>query len=169
MLTFRSRNKQGLCFSRLKISKRLGFNCHTAAALNRPRVRRKHADVVKWGRSTLGERTICDTEHRRRTRRVEQLKTRINDYGNVVHWQRIAKHRNLCQRIGTNGAGPPKPRVKELHSERGWRQAELAERLEVSHQTVNSIETDKYDPSLPLAFKIAGLLSQSIESIFEDR
>jgi putative transcriptional regulator len=61
-----------------------------------------------------------------------------------------------------------KNRVKELRAERGWSQAELAERLNVSRQTVNSIETDKYDPSLPLAFKIARLFGQSIESIFDD-
>jgi putative transcriptional regulator len=62
-----------------------------------------------------------------------------------------------------------KNRLKELRAERGWRQSELAERLDVSRQTVNSIETGKYDPSLPLAFKIARLFGQSIEAIFEDR
>jgi putative transcriptional regulator len=62
-----------------------------------------------------------------------------------------------------------KNRLKELRAERGWSQAELAERLDVSRQTVNSIETDKYDPSLPLAFKIAHLFGQSIEAIFEDQ
>jgi putative transcriptional regulator len=62
-----------------------------------------------------------------------------------------------------------KNRLKELRAERGWSQAELAERLDVSRQTVNSIETDKYDPSLPLAFKIARLFGQSIEAIFEDQ
>jgi putative transcriptional regulator len=62
-----------------------------------------------------------------------------------------------------------KNRLKELRAEREWSQAELAERLDVSRQTVNSIETGKYDPSLPLAFKIARLFRQSIEAIFEDR
>ena len=62
-----------------------------------------------------------------------------------------------------------KNRLKELRAERGWSQAELAERLDVSRQTVNSIETGKYDPSLPLAFKIARLFGQSIEAIFEDQ
>ena len=62
-----------------------------------------------------------------------------------------------------------KNRLKALRAERGWSQAELAERLDVSRQTVNSIETDKYDPSLPLAFKIARLFGQSIEAIFEDQ
>jgi putative transcriptional regulator len=62
-----------------------------------------------------------------------------------------------------------KNRLKELRAERGWSQAELAERLDVSRQTINSIETDKYDPSLPLAFKIARLFGQSIEVIFEDQ
>jgi putative transcriptional regulator len=58
-------------------------------------------------------------------------------------------------------------RVRELRGEREWSQADLAERLEVSRQTVNAIETGKYDPSLPLAFKIAKLFGQAIESIFE--
>jgi putative transcriptional regulator len=62
-----------------------------------------------------------------------------------------------------------KNRLKELRAEREWSQAELAERLDVSRQTVNSIETGKYDPSLPLAFKIARIFGQSIEAIFEDR
>ena len=58
-------------------------------------------------------------------------------------------------------------RVRELRGERGWSQADLAERLDVSRQTVNAIETGKYDPSLPLAFKMARLFGLSIESIFE--
>jgi len=58
-------------------------------------------------------------------------------------------------------------RLRELRSDRGWSQADLAERLDVSRQTVNAIETGKYDPSLPLAFKIARLFELSIESIFE--
>ena len=57
--------------------------------------------------------------------------------------------------------------VRELRAERHWSQAELAERLGVSRQTVNAIETEKYDPSLPLAFKIAKLFKLSIEKIFE--
>ncbi|MEO8809923.1 MAG: helix-turn-helix transcriptional regulator [Rhodanobacter sp.] len=57
-------------------------------------------------------------------------------------------------------------RVRELRGEQGWSQADLAERLDVSRQTVNAIETGKYDPSLPLAFKIARLFGQSIETIF---
>jgi len=57
-------------------------------------------------------------------------------------------------------------RVRELRERRGWSQGELAEQLEVSRQTVNAIETGKYDPSLPLAFRIARLFGQSIEKIF---
>lgn len=57
--------------------------------------------------------------------------------------------------------------VRELRNDRGWSQADLAERLDVSRQTVNAIETGKYDPSLPLAFRIARLFGRSIESIFE--
>lgn len=57
--------------------------------------------------------------------------------------------------------------VRSLREQRGWSQGELAERLDVSRQTVNAIETNKYDPSLPLAFRIARLFRLSIESIFE--
>ena len=56
--------------------------------------------------------------------------------------------------------------VRELRGGQGWSQADLAERLEVSRQTINAIETGKYDPSLPLAFKIAKLFGRPIESIF---
>jgi putative transcriptional regulator len=58
-------------------------------------------------------------------------------------------------------------RVRELRSERGWSQGELGEQLGVSRQTVNAIETGKYDPSLPLAFKIADLFELAIEDVFE--
>lgn len=54
-----------------------------------------------------------------------------------------------------------------LRAERGWSQGDLAERLEVSRQTINALERGKYDPSLPLAFKIAKLFDRSIESIFD--
>jgi putative transcriptional regulator len=60
-----------------------------------------------------------------------------------------------------------KNRLKVLRAERDWSQAHLAELLDVSRQTVNAIETGKYDPSLPLAFSIAHLFGQSIEQIFE--
>ena len=59
-------------------------------------------------------------------------------------------------------------RLRVLRAERGWTQAELAGHLDVSRQAVNAIETGKYDPSLPLAFKIARLFDQSIEIIFDD-
>jgi putative transcriptional regulator len=57
--------------------------------------------------------------------------------------------------------------VRDLREHRGWSQVELAERLAVSRQTIHAIETGKYDPSLPLAFKIARLMKQRIEDIFE--
>ena len=57
-------------------------------------------------------------------------------------------------------------RLKVLRAERDWSQAELADRLGVSRQTVNALETSKYDPSLPLAFRIARLFGLSIEEIF---
>ena len=60
-----------------------------------------------------------------------------------------------------------KNRVKTLRKERAWSQAELATRLGVSRQTVIAIERGKYDPSLRLAFKLAGIFEQSIEDIFE--
>lgn len=60
-----------------------------------------------------------------------------------------------------------KNRLKVLRAEQNWSQADLAEKLNVSRQTVNAIETEKYDPSLPLAFKIAKLFGKTIEEIFE--
>jgi putative transcriptional regulator len=59
-------------------------------------------------------------------------------------------------------------RLKVLRAERDWSQADLAARLEVSRQTINALETGKYDPSLPLAFRIARLFGQPIEAIFQD-
>ncbi|MEN9563938.1 MAG: hypothetical protein RIR73_2182 [Chloroflexota bacterium] len=56
--------------------------------------------------------------------------------------------------------------LKVLRAERDWSQADLAEKLNVSRQTVNALETGKYDPSLPLAFKIASLFGKKIEEIF---
>ena len=61
-----------------------------------------------------------------------------------------------------------KNRLKVLRAERDWSQADLAERLDVSRQSVNAIETGKYDPSLPLAFRIARLFEMPIEAIFDD-
>jgi putative transcriptional regulator len=60
-----------------------------------------------------------------------------------------------------------KNRLRVLRAERGWTQAELAERLQVSRQTVNAVETEKYEPSLTLAFKIASQFGKRIEEIFE--
>jgi putative transcriptional regulator len=62
-----------------------------------------------------------------------------------------------------------KNRLRVLRAERGWSQADLAERLEVSRQSVNAIETGKYDPSLPLAFRLARLFGMAIEEIFFDQ
>ena len=59
-----------------------------------------------------------------------------------------------------------KNRLKVLRAERDWSQGDLAERLDVSRQSVNAIETGKYDPSLPLAFRIADLFGLPIEDIF---
>ena len=60
-----------------------------------------------------------------------------------------------------------KNRLRELRERRAWSQGELGDQLDVSRQTINAIETGKYDPSLPLAFRIARLFRQPIESIFE--
>ena len=59
-----------------------------------------------------------------------------------------------------------KSRMRELREKHGWSQGDLAERLDVSRQTVNAIETEKYDPSLPLAFRIARVFGLRIETIF---
>jgi len=64
-------------------------------------------------------------------------------------------------------AVPVKNRLRVLRAEREWSQATLAEHLNVSRQTVNAVETGKYDPGLPLAFKIAQLFDQRIEEIFD--
>ena len=61
-----------------------------------------------------------------------------------------------------------KSRLKVLRAERDWSQSDLADALDVSRQTINALETGKYDPSLPLAFKIARLFALPIEAIFED-
>jgi putative transcriptional regulator len=61
-----------------------------------------------------------------------------------------------------------KNKVRDYRSQRGWSQADLADHLKVSRQTVNAIETEKYDPSLPLAFKIARLFETRIEEVFDD-
>lgn len=62
-----------------------------------------------------------------------------------------------------------KNRLKVLRAGRDWTQADLAQALEVSRQTINAIETGKYDPSLPLAFRLARLFELSIEDIFQDQ
>lgn len=58
--------------------------------------------------------------------------------------------------------------LRELRAEKNWSQSDLADRLGVSRQTINAIETEKYDPSLPLAFKVARLFRKPIEEIFSD-
>ncbi len=63
---------------------------------------------------------------------------------------------------------PVKNRLRVLRAERGWSQADLADRLQVSRQSVNAIETGKYDPSLPLAFKISRLFELPIEQVFSE-
>lgn len=60
-----------------------------------------------------------------------------------------------------------KNRLRVLRAERGWTQQDLAQRLDVSRQTVNAIETGRYDPSLPLAFRIASTFESTIEALFE--
>jgi putative transcriptional regulator len=61
-----------------------------------------------------------------------------------------------------------KNQLRELRELKEWSQGELADKLGVSRQTINAIETERYDPSLPLAFKVARLFRQPIEKIFED-
>jgi len=69
---------------------------------------------------------------------------------------------------GNAGEAPMNNKLKVLRAMRNWSQAELADRLDVSRQAVNAIETGKYDPSLPLAFKLARLFDMPIEEIFDD-
>lgn len=61
-----------------------------------------------------------------------------------------------------------KNRLRILRAERGWSQADLAKHLDVARQSVNAIETGKFDPSLPLAFRIARLFGMRVEDVFED-
>jgi putative transcriptional regulator len=61
-----------------------------------------------------------------------------------------------------------KNNIKRLRGERGWSQAVLAEKLDISRQSINAIETGRYDPSLPLAFRIARLFDVTIEAVFDD-
>jgi putative transcriptional regulator len=61
-----------------------------------------------------------------------------------------------------------KNRLRELRAVRDWSQSELADRLGVSRQTINAIETEKYDPSLPLAFKVARLFKLTVEEVFQN-
>ena len=61
-----------------------------------------------------------------------------------------------------------KNKLRELRAAKEWSQSDLADKLGVSRQTVNAIETEKYDPSLPLAFKIARLFKQSVEDVFAE-
>ena len=76
----------------------------------------------------------------------------------------LLRHDGISEPMGS----AMKNRLKVLRAERDWSQAELSERLGVSRQAVNAIEIGKYDPSLPLAFKIARLFQLSIEEIFQD-
>jgi putative transcriptional regulator len=62
-----------------------------------------------------------------------------------------------------------KNRIRDLRTAKGWSQGDLADKLDVSRQSVNAVETGKFDPSLPLAFKIARLFGKKIEDVFDDR
>ena len=83
----------------------------------------------------------------------------------------LARDGNVLDRrpIGRSAEVPVKNRLRELRSERNWSQADLAERAGVSRQTINAIETEKYDPSLPLAFTLARIFKLKIEDVFDDR
>jgi putative transcriptional regulator len=70
------------------------------------------------------------------------------------------------------GAPPPsrcvRNRIREERTSRGWSQGELAERVDVSRQTINAIEADKYDPSLPVAYKLSALFELPVEQLFSN-
>jgi putative transcriptional regulator len=70
--------------------------------------------------------------------------------------------------LGDDWRAAVKNNLRDLREERGWTQADLALQLEVSRQTINALEAGRYDPSLPLAFKIARLFGRRIEDIFTD-
>lgn len=80
--------------------------------------------------------------------------------------RRMVRRRDEARVVGIEGF--VKNRLKVLRAERDWSQAELGGRLGVSRQAVNAIETGKYDPSLPLAFKLSRLFDVPIEEIFDD-
>lgn len=73
----------------------------------------------------------------------------------------------FCHGSCSQSHPPVKSRLRVLRAERGWSQQDLAQRLGVSRQTINAIETERYDPSLPLAFRIAALFGEPIEEIFD--
>jgi putative transcriptional regulator len=83
----------------------------------------------------------------------------------------LASYGSLLDPWPTRGAAeiPVKNRLRELRNERNWSQADLADRAGVSRQTINAIETEKYDPSLPLAFTLARIFKLKIEELFDDR
>ena len=90
----------------------------------------------------------------------------------LYHLSHAFRNRSTCS-CARHPTGQPchttmKNRLRELRAEKNWSQGDLAERLDVSRQTINAIETEKYDPSLPLAFKIARLFKRPIEEIFEE-
>ena len=62
-----------------------------------------------------------------------------------------------------------KNRIRDLRTAKNWSQADLADKLDVSRQSVNAVETGKFDPSLPLAFRIARLFGKKIEDVFDDK
>jgi len=85
--------------------------------------------------------------------------------GNVVLWARHWRCISLGNRLVSRGESM-KNRLKVLRAERDWTQGDLAEALKISRQSVNAIETGRYDPSLPLAFQIADLFEMTIEQVF---
>ena len=97
----------------------------------------------------------------------------LEDFAHAPHLDPISGSSNLlavrCGLVsGSQTEVQMKNRLKVLRAERDWSQADLAQRLEVSRQSVNAIETGKFDPSLPLAFKLARLFGMRIEEIFTD-
>src|SRR5436190_18210807 len=175
----------GIHFGSLVVatSSRLGgsiaVNCSTDSAFADPALSAKHC-AMDWRHGRIaaphstGSLSLCDHRNglyndcprpagRHRHSPINQAATRPGSGGDVCG-------DNCFLHSRQHHLQPPLPmknQLRELRAAKEWSQSELAEKLGVSRQTVNAIETEKYDPSLPLAFKVERLFKLPIEKIFE--